>query len=76
MSTTTITNIQNGAIVLPKSLQRYWQNKKVLIIPSQDRIIIEPLERDWDKYEEKLEQGKKLISPALIKEAVKYAKKK
>lgn len=76
MITSTITKIKNGTVILPKYLQKYWRRKQVLITPFQDRIIIQSLEQDWDQYESKLKAGKKLISSVVLKETIRYAKKR
>ena len=70
--------IKNGSLVLPKSLQRAWAKAEVFVFPSDDTLIIkkiqEPLESEWEEYEEKIRKGRKKISSKVIDEATKWAK--
>lgn len=75
ISISAITTIKDGVLVLPEYLKKRWQQKKVFVIPASNRIIIQPVEQDWETYEAKLKAGKKMISSNVIKQAVRAAKK-
>ncbi len=49
MTTSTITKIKNGAIVLPKTLQKKWQKGKVFIFPSNDTRIVKKTQKPLSK---------------------------
>lgn len=70
------TKIENGTLTLPQSISQSWQNREVLILSEKDRLIVQPLETKWDKYEAKLKKGKEKISQKMIDEAVAWAKKR
>lgn len=75
MNQLTKSKIENGTLVLPQVIRKFWQNKEVVILPEKDRLIIQPFENEWNEYEKKLIKTRKKISSNIIDEAVKWAKK-
>lgn len=76
MEQITKSKIENGTLTLPQGINRSWQNRDVLIFPENDRLIIQPLEAEWDSYEVKLKNSKTKPSQKIINEAVAWAKKR
>lgn len=74
MNQITTAKIENGTLTLPRSVRKLWQNKEVLILPEKDRLIVQPLEAEWDSYEEKVSKGRKQITSRMIDKAVAWAK--
>lgn len=75
MNQLTKTKIENGIIILPQIIRKFWRNKEVVILPEKDRLIIQPLEDNWNEYENKISKGRKKISSRIIDEATQWAKK-
>lgn len=73
MNQITTTKIKNGTLTLPQSLAEAWQNKEVIILPSKDRIVVQPLEEEWDTYEDKLKKAKGRVRAETINEAFAWA---
>ncbi|OGY92120.1 MAG: hypothetical protein A3H70_02295 [Candidatus Komeilibacteria bacterium RIFCSPLOWO2_02_FULL_48_11] len=72
----TVTKIKDGTITLPRQVSKSWSNKDVLIFSDDSRVIIEPIESEWEQFEKNAENAKQDISLELIDEAVQWAKKK
>jgi len=53
---TTITKIENGTIVLPKSLRKLWKEAEVLINISEDMISIKRLSKPALTFKEMLDE--------------------
>lgn len=71
----TITKVKNGTITLPRSVGKEWLDRDITVFSDGDRLIIEPIEAEWDEFEKRAEKGKENISLELIDEAVQWAKK-
>lgn len=66
--------MKNNTFTLPAPLAELWRNRKLTLLVERDRLIVQPLDVEWDQYEEKMKRGKNLISPKLVNEAVQWAK--
>lgn len=75
MNTINKVKIRNGILTLPQSIHKMWKNKEVLIFPLKNQIIIQPLDSEWDSYEEKFVKGRKRISSKVLDDAIRFAKK-
>lgn len=75
MGQPTRTKVKNGSIALPQEVGKSWSNREVMVFSDDNRIIIEPVESEWDEFEKRAEKGKENISLELIDEAVQWAKK-
>ncbi|MEK9165758.1 MAG: hypothetical protein AAB525_02775 [Patescibacteria group bacterium] len=72
----TTTTIKNGVLTLPAQVRKPWQNRQVFLFVEQNRLIVQPADAAWDKYEEKLRLGKKKLTLDMVDKAVKWAKNK
>ena len=68
--------LKNNTLTLPSPLRELWRNRKLTLLMERDRLIVQPLDVEWDQYEEKVKRGKNLISPKLIDEAIRWAKQR
>lgn len=77
MNQTTVTQIRNGKIVLPKALQKDWQTGEALFTQTQDGFFIKSLvQPSLAILKPKLKKLGKVISQKDIKEAIKSARQK
>lgn len=73
MPQTRVERIKNGLVRLPKD----WQGSEVLIMPSEDSVLIKKIVRPTlSELRPKLQKLGKLISPKNIRDAVKWARNK
>lgn len=76
MTQPVITQIKNGKITLPKSLQKEWGTDQVVFVPAQDGVYIKRLTRpSLAAIEPKLKKLGKMVSSKLIDEAVGWARR-
>lgn len=74
--TITTTEIKDGKLTLPASVRTRWKGKReVLLVAEQDRLVVQPLEGEWDRYEAKLRRAGRKLPPRIIDEAVAWARK-
>lgn len=77
ISTITTTEIKNGSLVLPNRIRKAWEDKgELVLIFEQDRLVVQPVEAEWQSYEDKLKRAGRKISPTLINEAVAWARRR
>ncbi len=74
MNQLTRSKIKDGNLIIPFSIRKFWRNKEVVILPEKNRLIVQPLEPEWDQYEQKIAKGCKKIPAKLINEATRQAK--
>ena len=76
ISAITTTAIKNGSLVLPNRIRKAWADKgELVLIFEKDRLVVQPLEAEWQDYESKLKRVGRKISPTLINEAVSWARR-
>lgn len=75
MDQITKTKVKNGTITLPARVRKSWRNKEVVVVEEGNRLIVQPVDAEWDRYEKKLQKGKGSISSKIIEEAVGWARK-
>lgn len=77
MTTSTITKIKNGAVVLPKEIQKLWRGAELIIIPSQDSVYIKKITKppSLSELRPKLLKLGKMISKKDLDNAIKWARK-
>lgn len=78
MTTSTITKIQNGTIVLPKSLRKTWQKGDVFIFPSQDTLIVKKVQKSLSRLSDLASRvsSPKMTQKEIQKEIQDYRKTK
>lgn len=74
MATATITTIKDGVLTLPKSISNSWKNREIMVLYEDNRLIVQPLDADWNAYEQKLAKSKRVISQKTIDDAVAWAR--
>lgn len=70
-----VTKIKNRIITLPPEVSKLWSDRDIMVFADDDRLIIEPIESEWNQFEKKAEKAQPDISLELIDEAVQWAKK-
>lgn len=75
MPVITKAKIRNGALRLPTALRKSWRNQDVLLVPTADRLIVQRVEPDWQRYEGKIRRDRKTISTRTINAAVRAARR-
>lgn len=76
MNKITRTKFRAGTLILPPAMRKAWSNREVILVPQTGRLIIQPLEAEWDRYEANMAKAKNKISPATIAAAVRWAKRR
>jgi len=74
MNQVMVTTIKDGVLTLPAPLRQPWRDRQVVLFVEKNRFIVQNRDAAWPQYEEKIKKGRKKISPALIREAVNWAK--
>lgn len=73
MPQTRVERIKNGSVRLPRD----WQGAEVLIMPSEDSVLIKKISRPTlSELRPKLQKLGKLISAKEIRDAVRWARNK
>ena len=73
-NTTTRIN-KKGLLSLPLALAKKWANQDLVLMIDEERLIAQPLDSRWNRYEQKLKTKGKKISSKLVDEAVNWARK-
>lgn len=76
MTNITRTKFMSGTLVLPKDMRKRWNNREVILLTQNDRLIIQPVEAEWERYEARILRAKNRISPTTIAVAARRAKRR
>lgn len=72
-----VIKIKRGVLVLPKNVQKFWNDAEVVLMPSQDNLYIKKITRpSLSELRPKLRKLGKLISKKELNEAIQWAKEK
>lgn len=73
MTTTTIR--RGGTLKLPRKIWDAWKGRdEVVLLFEDDRLVVQPRDAEWDRYEAKMQKGRTVISSRLVNEAVRAAR--